>query len=300
MFANAEQQENPIHPVKKYAIIGGKVVAGGIMGWIAAKTLPPLFWLCVKKLNPYAQIKFRKYTPRHTKMGQAVLFAGGLTQNPILMGLGGGLIASDSDNSILRKQEWTHNKAKAPQEFNITRYDVPSWLPSGIRWNIVGDMLAELVTRPTYNAQKKEWIPPGREHPDILKIAREIARDNVLDGHNKLDVLKAIQKWVQDNITYVFDPRWLDTFSHPYITLKKKAEDCDGQALLTASLGEALGIPMVLILIGQKDDKNFNHIMSAGIVDKQIVPIETIPIGGQRAKFGYIAPHIHKKIIPLI
>ena len=299
-MTEAVEANSPIHPVKKVAIIGGKLAVGGLIGYAAAKTIPPLFWMGVKKMNPYAHVGLRKYTPRHTAIGQATILAGGLMQNPVMMGIGGGLVASDSDNSVLRKQEWNRNKSKSPSDFNMTRYNVPNWLPSKIRWQILSDFLAEMVTKPTYNAQKKEWIPAGREHPEVIEIARKIARQNVLDGHNKIAVLKAIQRWVQDNVRYVYDPRWLDTFSHPYITLRKGVEDCDGQAMLAASLGEALGIPMVLVLVGQKDNKNYNHILSAGIVDKKLVPIETIPLQGERAKFGYMPPHIHKKIIPLI
>lgn len=293
-------QENPgIHPVKKAAIMTGKMAIGGLLGFGVAKIIPPLFWLGVRKLNPHAQLPVRKYTPRHKTIGQGLMVAGGLSGNPYLMGVGGGLIASDSDNSVLRKQEWIKNKDQKPTELNMYRYNVPDWMPWAAKYEILADILKELVTKPTYNAQKEIWIPPGREHPDVLNKAREIAHNNNLDGHNKIEVLKAIQKWVQNNINYVYDPRWLDTFAHPYITLKKKAEDCDGQALLSASLGEALGLPMALILIGQKDDKQYNHILSAGIVDKRLIPIETIPIAGKKAAFGFMPPYIHKKVIPL-
>jgi hypothetical protein len=76
-------------------------------------------------------------------------------------------------------------------------------------------------------------------------------------------------------------------------------EDCDGQALLTASLCEALGIPMVLILIGQRDNDHYNHILSGAVIDRQIIPLETIPILGQKMKMGWMPPNIHKKIIPI-
>ncbi len=161
------------------------------------------------------------------------------------------------------------------------------------------DILVEIITKPTWNARKKIWIPPAREHPEVIAIAREIAHKNVLDGHDKVSVIKAVQTWVQNNIKYVYDPRWLDTFAHPYITLKQRVEDCDGQSLVVCALLEALGIPTVLVLLGQKDNVNYNHILCAAIVDQKLIPVETIPIGGKKAPYGYVSPHIHKKVIPI-
>lgn len=286
-------------PVKSLVVIGGKVGVGVLAGYAAASILPPLFWWGIRKLNPRVQVPLRKFTPRHKAIGQGLMVAGGFAQNPWLMGIGGGLVANDTDGSVLRKDDIARFDQEHPMELNIVRYNIPDWLPAHIQYNMLGDILTEIITKPTWNETKKIWIPAAREHPDIIEMARKIAYDNVLDGHDKIAVLKAIQSWVQDNIKYVYDPRWLDFFAHPYITLRKKVEDCDGQALLCASLGEALGIPMVLMLIGQNDDSHYNHILSGGVVDHKIYPIETIPVLGKKMPFEWLPNFIHKKIIPV-
>lgn len=298
-----------IHPkLKSIAVTGGKVLGGGLIGYAGAKILPPLFWWGVHFMNPRIQIPLRKFTPRHKVIGESMILAGALTGNPVLSGVGGGMVVADNDDSVLRKQEWTKKKAEAPHAFNIVRYNIPSWLPMKVQYNMLGTILTEIVTKPTWNAQKKEWIPPGREHPDVIAKAREIFSAGCLDGHDKLATVRAVQQWVQNNIKYTYDPRWMDVFAHPYLTLKTKTEDCDGQALLTASLLEALGIPMVLMLIGQNNPDTYNHILSAAVIERKLVPVETIPIpapgavnNAQRitASFGYMPSHIHKLVIPL-
>lgn len=294
--------------LKTTAITGGKIVGGGMIGYAAAKVIPPLFWFGMHMMNPDIQVPVRKFTPRHKSIGQGLMVVGALTKNPVLSGIGGGMVVADNDDSVLRKSEWSKSKQAEPQSINIIRYNIPSWLPMSLQYKMLGTILTEIVTKPTWNAQKKEWIPPGREHPDVIAKAREIFTQSCLDGHDKYATVRAIQQWVQNNIKYTYDPRWMDVFAHPYLTLKSKTEDCDGQALLTASLLEALGIPMVLILIGQNNQDTYNHILSAAVIDRKLVPVETIPIpvpgavsNTQRmpAVFGYMPPHIHKLVIPL-
>jgi len=292
--------------IKGYLKTGGTIVGGGLVGYCAVKAINPLLWLMLRKLNPHVQVPLRRFSPQRKTIGQGLMVVGALSRQPFLSGIGGGMVFADNDNAVLRKQEWTQDKDGHPDRLNIIRYNIPDWLPWKAKYALLGDLLVELISKPTWNAQKKEWIPPGREHPDVIAVAREIVRANGLDGHDKLAVLRAVQVWVQDNIQYAYDPRWLDVFSHPYLTLKSRVEDCDGQALLAASLGEALGIPMVLILVGQRSPDHYNHILSGGVVDRRIVPIETIPVPVSvnpvtrgKAQWGYMPPHIHKKIIPI-
>jgi len=294
--AEAQAKENPFH---SKLVFGGKLAGSALGGYIAMKVLPPFFWFIARKFHPSIRIPIRAHSPTNKEFGRVVLMAGVLTRNPYVIGSGAGMFFSNTDNGKLRKQQWTASKNEKPKELNMIRYSIPDYLPWSIKYAMLGDILLELIIKPTWNEEKKKYIPPGREHPDIINKAREIAKMNNLDGHDKIAVLRAIQAWVQDNINYVYDPRWLDVFSHPYITLKKGIEDCDGHALLVAALGEALGIPMALALVGQLSKDHFNHIMAAGLIDGKLVPIETIPIQGKKAEFGWIAPHLHKKVIPI-
>lgn len=285
------------NPAMTALVFGGKAAAAALGGFVATKTIPPLFWFGLRKINPKIQIPLRNHTPTHRTIGKTVLTAGIITRNPILIGIGGGMYISNVDNAVLRKRKWLTAKEEHPDALNMIRYTIPDFFPWQVQYEMLGDILTEIVTKPTWNETQRKFIPPGREHPAVIDQARQIVRDNNLDGHDKIAVLRAIQAWVQDNINYVYDPRWLDVFAHPYITLKKRVEDCDGHALLVVSLGEALGIPMAFVLIGQRRKDHYNHILSAGIVDRKLVPIETIPIQGNKAPFGWMPTHLHKKVI---
>ncbi len=120
-------QENP---VKSVLSIVGRGAIGGLGGFVLAKTLPPLFWFGIRKLNPHAQVPIRKYTPTMSRIGQGVMLVGGLMGRPEIMGMGGGLIASDIDNSVFRKEKWIKEKGQHPLELNMIRYEIPDWLPA--------------------------------------------------------------------------------------------------------------------------------------------------------------------------
>ncbi len=57
----------------------------------------------------------------------------------------------------------------------------------------------------------------------------------------------AIADWVQKRILYVNELP--ETFSTPIRTLLNRYEDCDGHAVLVATLCEAIGIPTQLVLL---------------------------------------------------
>lgn len=53
----------------------------------------------------------------------------------------------------------------------------------------------------------------------------------------------ALFNWVRDNIRYTRDPHGMELIECPYLILERKAGDCDGHAILLASLAQAVGIP---------------------------------------------------------
>lgn len=419
--------------VKRYLAFGGKVAVAALGGYAAVRVVPPLFWLAARKLPPKIQVPLRRLSPRHERIGQGLLVAGGLSQNPYLLGIGGGMVASDVGDAVLRKREWIQDRGPEPGRLNFVRYNIPSWLPNHLKYDMIVDILSEIVTKPTWNEEQKVWIPPGREHPDVLAVAREIAQSASVDGHNKEAILRAVQSWVQQNIKYVYDPRWLDTYVHPYLVLRQKVGDClphdtlllmsdytlrplidvevgesiigrdgnstritnkwhkgwkktlrvklnndttlrvtadhrvllengtekkagelvvgdillsfprlpcirrekrpgpicvigvcegsvekvldiettshsiylpetdvvvhncDCQAMLTASLAEALGIPMSFVLVSQREKGEFTHVLSAGVIDGKLCPVETIyPLS-----FGQMPENVDTRVYPI-
>jgi hypothetical protein len=223
------------------------------------------------------------------------------TGNPLMLGTGAGLVIADAINLATKDKrmakEWNRG-IKGMPSISMARYDIPEFYPNAWKYKIVADKLREIVTMDTWNDARQCWIPAGREHPAVIVTGRRIIKDYGLDGHDRVAVLGAIQDWIQKNISYSFDPRFLDTLFHPALTLVSGVGDCDCQSLLAASLGEALGVEMKLRLIGQHKDapSRYNHIFSLGLVDGREYPIETIFKG---VPMGWVAPHISEMTIDL-
>lgn len=267
-----------------------KAGLAAVAGYAIAEVATPVFYTLVDRMQPKWREGVRKYAPHHYQIGEIVGITGILTRNPYIVGTGLGIVASDVKDFVRSEQ-------RIPQAMfngvNIDKYEIPNILPTSIKYGLVAKKFREIVTEKTYNQQLNVWIPPGRHHPDVITQARNIVVENDLDGHDKIAVLKAIQEWVQTNIHYVYDPRGLDTFYHPYRTLEVKAGDCDDQALLVASMGEALGIPMALELIAHKNPNVYTHVYASGIVNGKLFPLETIyPV-----EFGYRPKFIRRLLI---
>lgn len=71
--------------------------------------------------------------------------------------------------------------------------------------------------------------------------------------------LRAVQRWVQENIQFVRDVRGVETVTDPVYTLATRAEDCDGQSVLVAALLESIGFRTRLVASGP-DPETFVHV----------------------------------------
>ena len=262
----------------------------------------PVVFRIAKHLPRRVRQALHRYSPTHNKsLGVSAMSVGMLTGNPLMVGTGAGLVIADAyhlankDKRMAR--EWSKG-IKGMPGIGMTRYDIPDFGPSAWKYKVVAEKLREIITADTWNNARRCWIPAGREHPAVVVTARKIIKEYGLDGHDKVAVLGAIQDWIQNNISYSFDPRYLDTLFHPALLLVLGVGDCDCQSLLAASLGEALGVEMKLRLIGQHADhpNHYNHIFSLGIVDGKEYPIETIFKG---VPMGWVAPHISEMTIDL-
>lgn len=89
------------------------------------------------------------------------------------------------------------------------------------------------------------YIKPN--DPTIKRIANKIATLSC-DG-NQVCQSKAIYYFVRDNIEYVADPLGFEYIETPKETLATKASDCEGGAILLASLLGAIGVNYELVFI---------------------------------------------------
>lgn len=108
-----------------------------------------------------------------------------------------------------------------------------------------------------------------------------------------------LQHYVRDHIRYVRDVRDVETLQTPKTTLRLGAGDCDDQAVLLASLLEAVGASTRFEALGVRGG-GYSHVISAVQAgrsrsgDEVWVPLETIfradPVTGVSIEPGWIPP----------
>ena len=275
---------------------------GMVIGTLVGELAVPVIYRVARHLPHRMRTAVHRYSPHKNKsVGVSAMTVGIFTGNPLMLGAGAGLVLSDAiklaGQDRRMAKEWNRG-IKGMPGISMTRYNLSEFLPDAWKYRQIGEILRALVTTDTWNNVRQCWIPGGREHPAIIITARKIIKEYGLDGHDRVAVLGAIQDWIQKNISYSYDSRFLDTFFHPSLTLLTTVGDCDCQSVLAASLGEALGVEMKLRLIGQDKDSptRYNHIFSLGIVDGKEYPIETIFKG---VPMGWVAPHVSEMTIDL-
>lgn len=85
---------------------------------------------------------------------------------------------------------------------------------------------------------------------------------------------EAIFHSVRDGIRYVKDVHDVETLSTPTITLAGRIGDCDDQAVLLASLLEAVGYPTRFVIEGYNVPGNFEHVYIESLVFGQWIPMD--------------------------
>jgi len=262
-----------------------------------------------------------KYVPHHYQVGIPLL-AGGLifddkTWSPIAIGLGAGMMIHDAADLIdfLRGSLGVNRQNKSNVKYfpiqgtynrdwlNIARVHIADNLPTEKKYQQIGSLLVDLIANDTWNQNKQEWIPAGREHPLVLEQTRKIIRAGNIDGHDHMAVLKGIHDWAKQgkgNMNYTYDIRKSnhDTFVHPYRMLEMGSGDCDDSQTLISSMGESVGIPMGYMMLAQKpmSPNNYNHIVAVGLLDEKYR--DQLPKKLRNDK-RYFDPLTRKVIIPM-
>jgi hypothetical protein len=184
---------------------------------------------------------------------------------------GGGVLLTDLWGLLYQRGMLWQRKDFLPPGHAIYE-EIPAGTKRADVYKVFADKMAGAIWR-------------GHNDPTVRKQALEIIQKENLDGRDWVGCGKAIQQWVKDNITYVYDGKRVEWFSEAEYTLRTKAEDCDGQTILMSSLLNSIGIPTVVIFLSQNrnfekrdpEKQDFQHVLCGiKMQDETIYPLETI------------------------
>jgi len=95
-------------------------------------------------------------------------------------------------------------------------------------------------------------------------------------GHKNFGAqVRAIHKYVRNNIQYVKDVNGVETLATPIKTLEFRKGDCDDQAVLIATLLESIGHPTRFVAVKMSPFGPFVHVYAETKIGAKWVPVET-------------------------
>lgn len=108
----------------------------------------------------------------------------------------------------------------------------------------------------------------------VRELALAIVRG--INGHKNFSgQVRALHRWVRDNIQYVKDIKGVETIATPIKTLEYKQGDCDDQAVLLASLLESTGHPTRFVAIKVSAFGPFVHVFTETLMGRRWFALET-------------------------
>lgn len=112
----------------------------------------------------------------------------------------------------------------------------------------------------------RQLIEDGIRDQFVRQKAVEIVNRAGVRPHDELGEIRAIVKWVQNNVIYRKDPYLIEYFMTARRILKDvekgaSAADCDDFVIVAASMLGSLGYPVGAIIVDSNKDGVFNHVM---------------------------------------
>jgi hypothetical protein len=112
----------------------------------------------------------------------------------------------------------------------------------------------------------RQLIEDGLRDEYVRKKSVEVVNRAGVEGHNELGEIRAIVKWVQNNVTYRKDPIDVEYFQTARRLIKdvesgQSAADCDDFVILAASMLGSLGYQTGALIVDSNNDGVFNHVM---------------------------------------
>jgi transglutaminase-like putative cysteine protease len=126
----------------------------------------------------------------------------------------------------------------------------------------------------------RDAVNRNKVNPRILNAAVTATFHRI--KRDRYDEAKAIFEMVRSWVRYVPDVLGVETFAEPWLTLERRAGDCDDQAALLASLYEAIGFPTRFVMGAYNDPAIFEHIYLQVMIDGQwfdVDPTENFRFG---------------------
>ncbi len=112
-----------------------------------------------------------------------------------------------------------------------------------------------------------DLVIKGSTSPKIRKLATQIVRH--CPSYDELCEIQSIYNFVRDNIRYVEDPKWVDSYHSAERILELGSADCDDFVVITGSLLGAIGFPVGAKIVAKKSDMPFHHIYPIVITPKR-------------------------------
>ena len=111
-----------------------------------------------------------------------------------------------------------------------------------------------------------QLIEDGMRDEYVRQKAVEIVNRAGVGQHDELGEIRAIVKWVQQNVTYRKDIYNVEYFQTPRRLLKdvesgRSAADCDDFVILGGALLGSIGYPTGALIVDSNNDGVFSHVM---------------------------------------
>ena len=115
--------------------------------------------------------------------------------------------------------------------------------------------------------------------PYVVESAKNIV--TFCGGKDEFCLADTINRWIKDHSHFIRDPLGVELIHTPKYILKKIAQnfyfdfDCDDMAVLSASLGKAVGLPAKFVALGFLDKKQpLTHVYTILKVKEKWYPID--------------------------
>jgi transglutaminase-like putative cysteine protease len=130
----------------------------------------------------------------------------------------------------------------------------------------------------------RQMVNVGKITPELRQAATSIIF--LTPERDELAEVSALFEWVRDTIRYVKDVHDVETLSTPDKTLQGKVGDCDDQAVLLATLLEAVGYPTRFVIAGYSSPQQVEHVYLQALIGDDWVDLDPTESGG----VGYSPP----------
>lgn len=126
--------------------------------------------------------------------------------------------------------------------------------------------------------------------PDVRLLAQRLTR--YLQQKDFVGEVRALHRFVRDEIRYVKDVNLVETLQTPEATLRLGSGDCDDKATLLAALLESIGHPARFVAVGFQPGR-LSHVYVETRIGPTWVPAETT----EPVNLGWSPPGVVSRLV---